>query len=112
MKPYRDAEDLAWLAVAERFGLPPELDEAVKEADSMMLAVEASWVFGDCRAARIAEGWEISTKYPREVIARAHDILEGQNLLRLPAPSIGGIQQRFHGAIRSEIARRQLWKEQ
>jgi hypothetical protein len=112
MKPYRDAEELAWLAVAEKFGLPPEIDEVVKEADSIMLAVEAGWVFGETKAGRISRGWAIREKYTDRVLDQALAVVEGQGLLKLPAPSLGGVQQRFHGAIRAEIARRELWKEQ
>ncbi len=37
---YREIEDRVWVAIAERFGLPAELDPSIKVADNMVLLAE------------------------------------------------------------------------
>lgn len=62
MQPYRDAEAALQRAVAQRFGLPPEIPESVHRADKLTLAIEAHEVL--TKVPDWLGAWDLSTVIP------------------------------------------------
>lgn len=77
---YREIEDMVWRVIAARFGIPEEMPEAVKEADSRILLTERATLM------RHAERWSQDDDYvplPVEVAGWLPDVAEQTYLRRL-----------------------------
>lgn len=59
---YQAIEARVWLAIAERFGLPAELDPAIKDADLAMLTAERIYLMP-----RTPEPWPCEITHPPRV---------------------------------------------
>lgn len=70
-KAYSDLEEKAWAAVAERFGVPVELHQSVKDADAAVLRWEARLLFP-----KTQELWGLRGAEPQTGTLRMPFILE------------------------------------
>lgn len=61
---YKALEDQWWLKVAERFGLPAEMPQSVKEADIAVLLAERDQIMNPCEVA-----WDLPGE-PADVMTR------------------------------------------